>query len=448
MTEEVRDDHSNGMLQPGTGETPPLKPIVPEVTSPEESISLSYTGRWQDVAKLAITNSILTFLTLGIYSFWGRVRIRKYLWAHTQVNKSPLEYHGTGGQLFVGFILITLLFLFVNFGFQFLQNLLVQAAISSGNFAAAAPILGISSLVIMTIYVAFFAYIIYSVRRYWLAMTSWRGIRLRQGGKRRVMIGLALGRAFLTVITLGFAYPWLALRTERYAYANSYVGNRQFSFDAKIGPLLRGWLPVWIGYFVLILLPIGIFAGVATSSAEETGSTGNPVADMMQLYDSVSGVLIIGYFVLATLGIVAAYAFFRARYFNVGVSGISLDGLQFHGGIRASAFLSAYVRAFLLTIALIIAPAMLLFPLAGMTALAGDGGFGGIVAGLLIVLIYIATSGFAWNVIVVHGLWKARVTATSTTGVINVQEIQQDQVERVRQGEGFGTAFDAGFGEA
>ena len=448
MTDEVRDDHSNGMLQPGKGDTPPLKPIEPQVTSPEESISLTYTGRWQDVAKLAITNSILTFLTLGIYSFWGRVRIRKYLWAHTQVNKSPLEYHGTGGQLFVGFILITLLFLFVNFGFQFLQNLLVQAAISSGNFAAAAPILGISSLVIMTIYVAFFAYIIYSVRRYWLAMTSWRGIRLRQGGKRRVMIGLALGRAFLTVITLGFAYPWLALRTERYAYANSYVGNRQFSFDAKIGPLLRGWLPVWIGYFVLIVLPIGIFAGVTASSADEVGSSGNPFQDLMQMFGSVSGLLIIGYGALASLGIVAAYAFFRARYFNVGVSGISLDGLQFHGSIRASAFLSAYVRAFLLTIALIIAPVMLLFPLAGMTALAGDGGFGGIVAGLLIVLIYIATSGFAWNVIVVHGLWKARVAATSTTGVINVQEIQQDQVERVRQGEGFGTAFDAGFGEA
>lgn len=448
MTEENNPDHSNGMLQPGTGETQPLQPLEPESTSPEETISMGYTGRWQDVAKLAITNSILTFLTLGIYSFWGRVRIRKYLWSHTQVNRSPLEYHGTGGQLFVGFIIITVIFLVVNFGFQWLQNALVQAAISSGDFSSTAPIVAVTSLVIMTIYVAFFAYIIYSVRRYWLAMTSWRGIRLRQGGKRRVMIGLALGRAFLTVITLGFAYPWLALRTERYAYANSFVGNKQFSFDAKVGPLLRGWLPVWLGYFVLILAPIGVVAGVAASAAGEAGSSGNPVKDLIESYGALSGFLMFGYFTLASFGIVAAYAFFRARYFNVGVSGISLEGLQFHGGIRASAFLSAYVRAFLLTMLLVIAPMLLLFPLAGMTAMAGDGGFGGIVAGILVVLIYMATSGFAWNVIVVHGLWKARVAATSTTGVINVQEIKQDQVERVRQGEGFGTAFDAGFGEA
>lgn len=448
MSQEDGTDHSNGMLQQSADMSPLLAPVEPESAAREETIALTYTGRWQDIAGLAITNSFLTILTLGIYSFWGRTRIRKYLWSHTQVNSSPLEYHGTGGQLFIGFIIISLLFVGVNFGFQILQNALIQAAISTGSFEAALPIVIISSVVFAALYVTFFAYIIYSVRRYWLMMTSWRGIRLRQGGKRRVMIGLAFGRAILTVATLGFAYPWLALRTERYAFSNSHVGNKQFSFSADVSPLVKGWLPVWLGYFVLIGLPIGVLSFAAGGWTDGAGTPGNPIQDLNNVLGANGNLILFGYLTVAVLGITAAYAFFRARFFNVGVSGISLEGLQFHGNLRASSFLSAYVRAFLLTVVILIVPAAILFLIAGVTAFAGDGGVGGIVAGLLVVLIYMATSGFAWNVIVVHGLWKARVSATTTTGTLNVMEIEQEHVERVKQGEGFGTAFDAGFGEA
>jgi uncharacterized membrane protein YjgN (DUF898 family) len=447
MEDDNQQDHSNGMLQPSASPQPPALPPEPESSPTEENIELSYTGRWQDIAKLALVNSLLTFMTLGIYSFWGRVRIRKYLWSHTQVNRSPLEYHGTGGQLFIGFLLITILFLVVNFGFQALQNALIQAAISTGSLGAASPIIGFSSLIMMTIYVAFFAYIIYSVRRYWLAMTSWRGIRLRQGGKRGTMLGLALPRALLTVVTLGFAYPWLALRAERYAYSQSFVGSRQFSFDAEVGPLVRGWLPIWLSYFFVILIPaVGIIAIVASTAGTE--SDGNSAQKFREIFGNSGPWIISAYTLIAILVTMAAYAFFRARLFNVGVSGISLGGLRFQGNIRTSSFLSAYVRAALLTVVLIAAPAAILFPLAGATAMAGDGGFGGIIAGFLVMLIYMSTSGFAWNIIVVHGLWKARVAATTTVGTVNIGEIKQQQVDNMRQGEGFGTAFDAGFGEA
>lgn len=447
MEDDNQQDHSNGMLQPGTSPQPPAPLPEPQSAPTVENIELSYTGRWKDIAKLALVNSLLTFMTLGIYSFWGRVRIRKYLWSHTQVNRSPLEYHGTGGQLFIGFLLITVLFLVINFGFQSLQNVLVQTAISSGSFGAAAPIIGISSLIMVTIYVTFFAYIIYSVRRYWLAMTSWRGIRLRQGGKRWTMVGLALPRALLTVATLGFAYPWLALRAERYAYSLSFVGNKQFSFEAKTGPLVRGWIPFWLSFFIVIATPLIALAGYAVfmSSSE---AAANPTTYLNEASGDAGPWIIGGYLLFAMIAVMMAYAFFRARLFNVGVSGISLDGLRFHGNIRASSFLSAYVRAALLTFALILVPGAVLFSIAGATAMAGDGGVGGIVAGLLVMLIYMATSGFAWNVIVVHGLWKARVAATTTVGTINVGEINQQQVDNMRQGEGFGTAFDAGFGEA
>lgn len=44
---------------------------------------------------------LLTPLTLGIYYFWGWVRRRRYILTHTYVDERPLDFTGTGGQYLV-----------------------------------------------------------------------------------------------------------------------------------------------------------------------------------------------------------------------------------------------------------------------------------------------------------------------------------------------------------
>ena len=58
---------------------------VPELPSPGAAVRnrLVYGGARGDLAKIAITNAILTLATLGIYRFWGKTRVRRYLWGRS-----------------------------------------------------------------------------------------------------------------------------------------------------------------------------------------------------------------------------------------------------------------------------------------------------------------------------------------------------------------------------
>ena len=42
----------------------------------------------------AAGNALLSLATLGVYSFWGRTRVRRYLWGTTSFRAEPFEYSG------------------------------------------------------------------------------------------------------------------------------------------------------------------------------------------------------------------------------------------------------------------------------------------------------------------------------------------------------------------
>ena len=51
-------------------------------------------------------NALLTLITLGIYRFWAKTNIRRFFWRNVSLLDDPLEYTGTGGELFVGFLIV------------------------------------------------------------------------------------------------------------------------------------------------------------------------------------------------------------------------------------------------------------------------------------------------------------------------------------------------------
>ena len=54
---------------------------------------------------IVVKNLVLTVITLGIYRFWARTRLRRYFWSNITISGEPLEYTGTGRELFVGFLI-------------------------------------------------------------------------------------------------------------------------------------------------------------------------------------------------------------------------------------------------------------------------------------------------------------------------------------------------------
>ena len=58
--------------------------------------AFGYTGNAGDLAKIVAVNALLGIVTLGIYRFWGKTRLRRYFWSHVSFEGDPLEYTGRG----------------------------------------------------------------------------------------------------------------------------------------------------------------------------------------------------------------------------------------------------------------------------------------------------------------------------------------------------------------
>jgi uncharacterized membrane protein YjgN (DUF898 family) len=195
-----------------------------------------YYGQAGSLAKIAITNALLTICTLGIYRFWGKTRIRRYFWSHVGFLGDRLEYSGTGKELFLGFLVAIVILAPVFFGFYYME-------IWAGVDGAAAGLVGFGELVIIFFLVQL---AIFRARRYRLARTQWRGIRCGQSGSTFRYAFLALGWAAVVVITLGLAYPVYRVRLQRYLLENTWFGDRHFSFDGRAGDLFGRWFVTWL----------------------------------------------------------------------------------------------------------------------------------------------------------------------------------------------------------
>ena len=83
---------------PGPASTPDLTPSRPV-----------YDGKLSELYGIYFRHLALMVLTLGWSRFWGRTRLRRYLWNHFSVLGDRFEYRGRGLELMIGFVLVLLM---------------------------------------------------------------------------------------------------------------------------------------------------------------------------------------------------------------------------------------------------------------------------------------------------------------------------------------------------
>lgn len=76
--------------------------------------TFKFEGSGAEYFKIWIVNILLTVITLGFYYPWAKVRNKRYFYANTTLENRNFEYHATGKQLFLGFLIsMTLLIMYV-----------------------------------------------------------------------------------------------------------------------------------------------------------------------------------------------------------------------------------------------------------------------------------------------------------------------------------------------
>jgi uncharacterized membrane protein YjgN (DUF898 family) len=219
-------------------------------------MSEQFIGRYHGDKKtlfwLVMKTSFLTLITLGIYRFWAKTRIRKYLWSATAAGQDSFEYTGTGLEKFLGF-LVAIVVLAIYLGIVqmillfFGLSLMADATTTAGQIAQ-----------IVSIYISFFAvmplifFAQYRARRYKMARTRWRGIRFGMDSAAWGFVWRAIAHSFLTIITLGLMVPRQTFYLEKYMADRTWFGDAQFVQNGRWQSLYPGLKHIGLGFLILI----------------------------------------------------------------------------------------------------------------------------------------------------------------------------------------------------
>ena len=77
----------------------------------EKMKALNFEGSGSEYFKIWIVNVLLVIVTAGLYYPWAKVRNHRYFYGNTTLEGRNFEYHATGKQLFLGFLVAMLLFI-------------------------------------------------------------------------------------------------------------------------------------------------------------------------------------------------------------------------------------------------------------------------------------------------------------------------------------------------
>src|SRR6266571_8245107 len=90
---------SGPLLPPATPPGPP-----PGAEGPDVVRRPSFHGSGGTLLGIHVVNVLLILLTLGVYYFWAKTRVRRYLFSQSRFAGDRFAYHGTGKEMLLGFL--------------------------------------------------------------------------------------------------------------------------------------------------------------------------------------------------------------------------------------------------------------------------------------------------------------------------------------------------------
>jgi len=271
-------------------------------------------------ASLSMLNGLLRILTLGVYHFWGKTEVRQRIWSAVRINGEPLEYRGTGGELFRGFLIVFFLILLPLGLASFTSSLFLSQAMH-----------GVFTLAFWGVVLLLSGLGIHRARRYRLSRTRWRGIRGGLSGHSRGFAWTYLWTMLLIPLTLGWIIPWRAVRLQTALMEETRFGDKPFTFTASAGPLYKRFWLVWLGGVVLYIAAFAAIAAIIATGVPHSAS-GPPRLDQLKpdRIAAIVAVVLLSFLIFAML-----QAWYSARMYNYFAERTRLQGAGFTLGATA-----------------------------------------------------------------------------------------------------------------
>ncbi|WP_299703835.1 DUF898 family protein [uncultured Pontibacter sp.] len=179
----------------------------------KQTTHFSFTGKGSDYFAIEIVNFLLTVVTLGLYYPWAKAKSLQYLYRKTELAGTPFVFHGTGKEMFIGFIKGVGIFI-VLYGMLFF-GLLTETPF----------IMVLSYFAFLVAFLVLVPVALHGMMRYRTSRTSWRGIHMGYRGELSDMITTYLVGFFLTIFTLGVYGSWFVVKLRKQMIDNVRFGN-------------------------------------------------------------------------------------------------------------------------------------------------------------------------------------------------------------------------------
>jgi len=306
-----------------------------------ESVRIEYISQ-SGLAAIAVSNFFLNLITLWIYRFWAKTRVRRHIWSSVYVNGEPIEYTGTGKELFIGFIVIMAI--------VFLPLALIGLGLAA-YYGPESPVLTAFQLAITFALVTLYGFAIYRARRYRLSRTVWRGIRGALPGSALSYSGKYFGSLLLGPITVGWSTPAMNLILADHITNDMRFGNTPFSFSGRSGPLYTRYAFCWFGT-LLAYMAIGGFAIALFYSGafDEFETLLNRLGDGMSASQGRTGAYVVGIvaglFVIYLLYVAirsTIWSFYTARELNIFAQYTRFSGAGFEFNATAWSLITLWL---------------------------------------------------------------------------------------------------------
>ena len=396
-----------------------------------ETEPVRFTGGRGELAWTLLRGYALMLPTIGLYRFWLTTAKRRFYWSNTEIGGDALEYTGSATQLLLGFLMALAVFVPLYGLFFYLSTQSSEAAVVG--YAAVGVILWF-----------LMGYAIYRARDFRLSRTLWRGIRFDQQGSAW---NYALRRflwSLLVIVTLGLAYPFMAVSLWRYRYRNSWFGDRQFGFTGGLkqlaGPYYLAWLLAGLA---------GLIAVVAAYEGGAFPEGGGAATDAAAYLPLVLGALVAGVVITVYRATEMTRMFSAVRLGEAALS-VTVSPWRLLG--QYLAFGLALVGIYIL---LAVGGFVVLQAVAG--AAFSDGGFdmtvfmqhmqsslltlAAIIVGYLLIL-----AGFSWasELFLGYGFWRLVARGARISGLETLASVRARGEDRAIGGEGLADALNVG----
>lgn len=247
MSHSNPDSPESAALAPAPAGGAPVAAISWDAAAPATQ-RFAVEARFGELYVLFMRNLLLAIGTLSFYRFWGRARLRRYLWSRVVLGGDPLEYAGTGSELFRGFLA----------AFAIVGVPLIALGILSD-----LP----GEMLILVVFLVLWLlrhFAKFGAHRYRTSRTHWRGIAGSVDGSafKYGLLGIALD--LLLVVSLGWTKPWGDTVLLNYRINRTWIGTMRLESRLGVAGLYGRYAASW----TIVAIGFGLLSYVIATNAE------------------------------------------------------------------------------------------------------------------------------------------------------------------------------------